>query len=295
MLRRFSLLAVVLAFWFAASARAGIIYALDNSNDIFSFDHAHPQDILSGHAISGLAAGEQMLNIDMDPRSGQMIGLSNRSHLYTIDVNTGAATAVGNIFSPALNGIAFGFDVNPATASQARVVSATDQNLRLDNFAASALGATNIGFASGDANFGKNANLGALAFNNNVSTASTTTAFAIDPVLNVLVRLGSVNGSPNTPDSGLVSTIGPLGIDGGNLVGLDISRDGVAFAVRQPVNFFSQLYTIDLATGAATSDGQILGGLIVRDIAVDTTVNFVPEPTSLVCLLPALVLLRRRR
>ncbi|HEX8522553.1 MAG TPA: DUF4394 domain-containing protein [Tepidisphaeraceae bacterium] len=284
--RRLVAVAALAVCFLASVAKAGIIYALDNSNNVFSFDHAQPQNILAGHSISGLAAGEQMLNIDIDPRTTQMIGLSNRSRLYSVDVSTGAATPITPAFTPPLNGIAFGFDVNPAVASQARVVSATDQNLRLDNFATNVFVASGILFGAGDANSSKNANVEALAFANNVASATTSTAFGIDTVQDALVRLGSVNGSPNATDSGQVVTVGALGVDAGNLVGMDISRDGVAFAaITTPASVFSNLYTINLNSGVATPQGRIIGGVTIRDIAADSSTNFaIPEPGTLACL-----------
>ena len=51
--------------------------------------------------------------------------------LYVVSPLTGAATAVGGPFTPALSGTVFGFDFNP-TVDRIRVVSDTGQNLRLN-------------------------------------------------------------------------------------------------------------------------------------------------------------------
>ena len=299
MLRRLaiSVLFLAAAALSAQTASAGSIWALDNNNDLFAFDHASPQDLTAGHSIIGLGEGERLLNIDFDPRTGQLIGISNRNRLLSINTSTGQATPLNTAFTPALNGIAFGFDVNPAVASQSRVVSAADQNLRLDNFAASVLAATNLAFAPSDPNAGKNANIEALAYSNNIPTATTTTAYAIDPVQDELVRIGSVNGSPSAPDAGQLTTIGPLGVDVGHVVGMDITRDGVAFAAMQPsTSSFSDLYLINLTTGHATSLGNIIGGIQVRDIAADPTVNFaIPEPSGIFAVIALAGLVARRR
>jgi hypothetical protein len=59
-----------------------------------------------------------------------------------------------------------------------------------------------------------------------------------------------------------------LGIDTSGLVGFDIAADGTAF-VSLTVGSIARLYTINLATGAATLVGPIGNGApVIRDIAV---------------------------
>jgi hypothetical protein len=141
--------------------------------------------------------------------------------------------------------------------------------------------------------------VGAGYTNNTNPAPANTTLYGIDSNTDALVRVGDVNGTPNSPNTGLLTTIGPLGVNTNNFVGLDITRNNVAFAALQPTNSsVSDLYAINLATGAATDQGQIIGGVRVVDIAVETGVDFtIPEPGS-IAVLGAGVLgmtLRRRR
>ena len=74
-------------------------------------------------ALSGVPSGETILGLDIRPANRQVYALSSASRLYTINVPTATATAVGTApFTPALDGASFGFDSTPwsiASASSA--------------------------------------------------------------------------------------------------------------------------------------------------------------------------------
>src|SRR5678809_1253267 len=90
-----------------------LIYGVTTTNLLVSFNSGAPGTILSSVAITGLQAGETILGIDFRPATKQLYGLGSTSRIYTISLSTGAATAVGSPFTPALSGTAFGFDFNP--------------------------------------------------------------------------------------------------------------------------------------------------------------------------------------
>jgi hypothetical protein len=92
--------------------------------------------------------------------------------------------------------------------------------------------------------------------------------FAIDSTAGTLVRIGSAGGAPNLPASGMLSTIGSLGVVIGPRCGLDIDADGTAFAALD-LGAVSNLCTIDLASGAVHDIGPIGGSARVIDIAVE--------------------------
>ncbi len=248
------------------------IYAVTSSNRLLGFDSASPGTLNSSGAITGLATGDNLIGIDFRPATGQLFGLGSSSRLYTIDVTTAIATQVGtSTFTPALSGTDFGFDFNPVP-DRLRVVSDADQNLRL-NPATGAVAATDtpLAYATGDANAAANPNVVAVAYTNNFTGTPATTLFGIDSTLNILVRQGSPDGTPTSPNTGQLSTVGALGVDPGGLVGLDISSlTGVAFAAMTATGGTNtQLYTINLTTGAATLIGNISGTETIRDIAVE--------------------------
>jgi hypothetical protein len=246
----------------AYAAGGSTIYALTNTNELLRLDSAAPGTILSTVSISGLQVGENLLGIDFRPASGQLYALGSTSRLYIIDLGSGAATQVGaGPFAPALNGTSFGFDFNPVV-DRVRVVSDADQNLRLNPITGALAGAdTSLTYAAGDPNAGANPNLVGLAYNNNAAGATITTLYGIDSSLDILVI-------QNPPNNGTLNTIGPLGFDTSGAVGFDIATSGTGFASLQ-VGGLAGLFTIDLATGTATSVGSIgTGATAIRDIAV---------------------------
>ncbi|MGQ0600060.1 MAG: DUF4394 domain-containing protein, partial [Anaerolineales bacterium] len=74
----------------------------------------------------------------------------------------------------------------------------------------------------------------------------------------------------NPPNDGTLNTVGALGVNASELAGFDIqARSGMAYAVlTAPSATVSRLYTINLATGAATLVGTIGGAEVVRGLAV---------------------------
>ena len=146
---------------------AQTIYALTTSDRLVRFSAADACTITNEVAVTGLGAGETLLGIDVRPATGQLYGLGSASRVYTIDPATGAATAIGSaVFTPALDGDAFGFDFNP-TVDRIRVVSNTGQNLRL-NPVTGAVAATDLAlaYASTDANARENPSVIGAAYTN---------------------------------------------------------------------------------------------------------------------------------
>jgi len=246
----------------AHAAGGSTIVAITTANTLLRFDSAAPGTILSTTAVSGLQGGENLLGIDFRPASGQLYGLGSTSRLYVIDLTTGVATQVGAApFAAALSGTEFGFDFNPVV-DRVRVVSDADQNLRL-NPSNGVLAATDttLSYAVGDANAGANPNNVGAAYSNSFVGATVTTLYGIDSNLDILVI-------QNPPNNGSLNTVGPLGFDTSGTVGFDIATAGTAFASLS-VSGLAGLFTINLATGAATPVGSIgTGATAIRDIAV---------------------------
>ena len=229
--------------------------------------------------ISGLPGTEALLAIDFRPSTGGLYALGVSNRLYVIDPVSGAATPVGPGSAFTLAGRSFGFDFNPVV-DLIRVTSDQDQNIRLNpNTGALAATDTNLAYATGDPNAGQNPNVVGSAYTNNVAGATETTLYDIDSTLHVLVK-------QNPPNSGALSTVGPLGVNTRDAVGFDISpTTGVAYAslIADPPPPSPEgvtapnaaLYIINLATGAATavgpiSDTTMLGNDTIVDLAVPT-------------------------
>jgi hypothetical protein len=262
-------------------ARAELLFGLTTTNVLETFDSSTPGTILTAVGVTGLQSGETLLGIDFRPATGGLYGLGSTSRLYQINRTTGAATQVGSAGAFTLSGTSFGFDFNPVV-DRIRVVSNSDQNLRLNpNDGTLTATDTALAYAAGDPNAGANPNVVGSAYTNNFSGASTTTLYAVDSNLNILVRQGSLGGSPISPNTGQLFTVGPLGFNTSDLVGFDISGStGIAYAsLTAPGGNFSQLFTINLSTGAATLVGSIGGGVPLQGLTVLPTA--VPEPGTL--------------
>ena len=241
------------------SASAVPIFGIGGTNNLVRFDSATPGTIVSSVTISGTVGGDLIVGLDFRPMNGKLYGLGSGSHLYIIDPATAVATQVGaGTFEILLNGSAFGFDFNPAT-DRIRVTSDTKQNFRLDpntglivdgnsGVAGTQLDA-NLVYSGADVNAGQNPTVVGIAFSNNAAGQATTTQYGIDTGLNTLVTL---NGN-----SGVLSTVGPLGVDPTAVLGFDIETGTGTARATMVVSGIPRLYTIDLASGTATLVGNI--------------------------------------
>lgn len=291
----FALLLCFSAGSLASPANAETIYGIAElgGQTVISFDSSNPGALLSGAAISGLQQGETIKGIDFRPATSELYALGSSSRLYTLNVVTGVATEVPPLgaFIPALSGSDFGFDFNPVI-DRIRVVSNTRKNYVLNPNDGSATAATDLAYGPADPNFGVSPNVEFSAYTNSTDPApATTQLYGIDTGLDVLVT--------QTNSFGVLTTVGPLGVNAGAIGGFDISGEtGLAYASLLPgLSSQSNLYRIDLATGAATNVGVIDGGLIVGSIAIapDGFNPFIPEPSSIALLGLAVLFCGRRR
>lgn len=273
-------------------ASAELIYgiaAVGNSTALLSWDSASPGSIISGSFVSGLQSNETIVGIDFRPATGGLYALGTSSRLYTLDTSTGAASAVGGQFAPPLNGFNFGFDFNP-TIDRIRVVAETNKNLVLNPITGAVqASATDLFFGPADPNFGVDPNVVNSAYTNNVNGAVSTQLYGIDTALDILVTQAN--------SAGTLGTVGPLGFNATGVGGFDVSgATGIAYAALLPSGSSqSNLYSINLATGAATNLGQIDGGVIITAMAVAPVV---PEPATMglaAMALAAAPLMRRRK
>jgi hypothetical protein len=110
------------------------------------------------------------------------------------------------------------------------------------------------------------ANVVGIAYDRNVRGATQTTLYSYDLSNNQLVTIGSVNGSPKSPNSGNVSVVGPSTVtaDSGTAgrAGFDVGDDGVGY-LNLVVNGTSGLYTANLGTGNLSLVGNIGGVTLV--------------------------------
>ncbi|MEL7483578.1 MAG: DUF4394 domain-containing protein, partial [Planctomycetota bacterium] len=198
-----------------------LIYAVTDNQTLVTWNSDAPNNVLSGLAISGLQSNEQVRGIDFRPATGELFAVGSFSNLYTIDVSTGAAAQVGSMFSPGLNGSAFGFDFNP-TIDRIRNVSNANQNLVLNPNTGTSTLVTNLFYGPGDVNEGTDPNVAASAYTNNFNGATSTQLYGIDTGLDILVTQAN--------SAGTLGTVGALGIDMNDTAAFDISgATGIAY------------------------------------------------------------------
>ncbi|MDF7819638.1 DUF4394 domain-containing protein [Runella sp. MFBS21] len=228
-------------------------YALTDGNQLLSYNLRSLSSAQATVSISGLQQGEQMLSIDFRPATGQLYGVGSTSRIYVINPMTGAARAIGNPFSPALNGTMVALDFNP-TVDRIRLVTNTGQNLRLHPETGAVVA------PDGNINGVAGATITAVAYTNNRAGVTTTTLYDIDPATDRLYK-------QDPPNNGGLVDVGPLGLDITAAGGFDIAPDGNAIAA---VTVFgqSELNQIDLNTGRLQKLGTLSGNII--GIAIPT-------------------------
>ena len=194
-----------------------VAYAVDPDNQLLIFNPEQVAGMVT-KPITGLQSGEMVLGIDMRPATGQLYALGSSNRIYTVNMASGAATAVGLApFSQGLNGAWFGFDFNPMV-DRIRIVSNTGQNLRVHPVTGA------IASVDGQLNPGA-PQVDAAAYTQNFAGTTSTSLYVIDYQADQLFI-------QSPPNSGVLTLVGSLSLDilSGN--GFDIgSTSGAAMSV----------------------------------------------------------------
>jgi Domain of unknown function (DUF4394) len=249
------------------------IIAATSSNELLRFDSASPGTIDATITITGLlgTTGETLVGIDFRPATGGLYGFTvndaSQGQLYRIDPLTGTAAAIGTPLTDAALTLSktagYGFDFNPV-ADRIRVVNSDGENFRVNpNDGTLAGGAVDTDLTGGSVIHGS-------AYDRSFAGAAQTTLFGIDVNTDQLVLQGSVNGTPNSPNTGIITNVGALGVNA-TTASFDIANStGIAFASLL-VGSTTGLYTINLTSGTATSVGDIgTGTSTLVGLAVET-------------------------
>lgn len=267
--RTYALILLTLGASAPSLVQAELAVGLAANNQIISFDTSDPTQLINVKKVLNLGDSEQLIGIDYRPEDRSLYGITDSNKVYRVDVASGAASQVSTL-NAALKGVNFAVDFNPV-ADRVQVISDRDQNLSVDASTGITVINGDIKFALSNLNRTPNPNVTAAAFTNSFKGASSTRLFAVETDNDLLVEADWT--------SGTITPIGQLGIDVGAIAGMDISgQSGDAFgAFIKKGNSFSELYSLDLNSGAAKLLGTIgQGDLQVSDIAI----NPVPEPAS---------------
>jgi hypothetical protein len=246
------------------SVSAEPLTLLETGNVLRFIDTGAPSFVQRTVTISGLQANESITAIDYRPANGVLYGIGvldgGISRLYTINTTTGAATLLGGGAFDSRVGLSrtsgLGMDFNPVV-DRIRLVNNVGTNMRVHPDTATATVDTGTDFASGDVNQNNSNSPNSIAYSNNVAGAQSTTLYGVvsgnGPQV---VTIGSTGGSPVSPNTGLMFTVGATGTPGyaGLHQGMDICPSGVAYAIFDNDN---SLYTVNLSTGVATLRGSL--------------------------------------
>ncbi len=250
------------------------IYAVDDQNRLVTLSLADPSSVTVIGPITGLATNERVIGLDLRPSSGILYAVGNSGRIFSVNPTTGAATQasaltaeptdVTNAFT-LINGTEFGVDFNPTGPVALRIVSDTNQNLRVVD---PLVGNT---FTDGElARAARTYTPVGTAYSNNSAGATSTVLYALDDSTDRLLSIAP-------PNVGSVREIGALGVTVTADSDFEIIGPSTAIATRSG----SQLVTIDLTTGIATTVGTIATAGSIVGIAAPPSAA-APAPDSLV-------------
>ena len=301
--RRAVWLGLLAAVALAGPARAEIIFGITTATNggsaganLVSFNSATPGTFLTNVPLSGITAGEGVLGIDFRPATGQLYAISGSTSVastgtvYTVNLATGALSTVGTAgntgLMPGNTSSRVSLDFNPVV-DRMRVVTGNRQNYRFNpGTGALVLQDGTLTYDVGDPNTANSGGILAagIAYTNNNAGATSTTLYAWDYNLDNLATIGSIGGSPTSPNSGTMFSVGNPGglISNSSNLGMDISgATGVAYLQFDDFGnggVTTHLGTVNLATGGVTNIGDFAGFML--DISVQPVA--VPEPSSMI-------------
>jgi hypothetical protein len=251
----------------APTQLAGEVFALTETNKLVSFNVAQPQKTCTSATFTGQQGGENIVGIDVRPADAALYALGSTGSLYTVDTASAALTlkstlaaAVGDVTAPYVGilGSEFAFDFNPGN-DLVRVVTDLGQNFRItpDN-----------GVVTTDIELNPVGPVAAAAaYGNSFAGVNTSFYYTIDAASDGLVVVGRPSGNAILGD---VQAVGALGAgDISSAAGFDIfgtNNQGLA-ALNLTGSATSDLFTINLTTGAATRINTVGGGEKVRGLA----------------------------
>jgi hypothetical protein len=287
------------------AAPADTAYALSGTT-LLSFDTADPSAVAST-PITGVAAGETLVGLDVRPQNGQLYSLgvnatADTATVYVVHEQSGFVAVVGTASSVAFttNGatpvdlpdpstVGYGFDVNPAT-DRVRVTAGAltfrvnpSQGTAVDGDLGGVLGSVAGINPDGPISGGTTSVDGAAYTNDVPNNGNVTTLYSLDSTSNGLY----IQNPPNTGTQVPVQTVklGGSTLDFTAVGGFDIPTGVNAAASGQAVTSGSgyaalsvggitKLYSVDLVSGSATALGTVgSGSLSVQGLALQRDVD----------------------
>ena len=223
----------------------GQIVVLTLRGIVFWVDPNQPAQIEGAVVPKGLPKNDTLVSIASRPANGQVYARSRFGSLYRLNLTTGAVKQAGAV-SVAFGGVTYEAAAFSPVTDRMRVVTDIRTNYLFD---------PRTGEGEPDVELATKGIIASIAYA--PPRGRATTLFGIDRVRRELVRIGD----------GVVSGVGPLGVPVGPLQGLAIEQDGQAYAALAFGDLGTNLYRVDLESGAAMSLGMLGSGGLVRGIA----------------------------
>ena len=251
----------------ALSSQAVTLVGITSSNQVARIDTANVAAATST-AISGLEAGDRFVGIDLRPGNNTIYGVTLSNKLYTLNEFTGAATFVAGLSTSIVHpSLGYGIDFNPAAdfsgATSLRFVSSAGDNYAINANTGAVTVATSIA-----------AGFSGVGYTN--STPNPTFAPAAPSLYYINSNSDTLSVATSAFNNPTINSVGSLGVDVLRANGFEVLANGTAYAGLNVdgSSLTSGIYSINLATGAATSMGTFNGTLS------GLTVSAVPEPET---------------
>ncbi|MBD2723664.1 DUF4394 domain-containing protein [Hymenobacter armeniacus] len=251
----------------APATTGQLLYAV-SGGQLVSFYSDSPSLLRSTIALGALNAGETLAGMDFRPLTGELYALGYNAtaatgRLYTVNLGTGALTPIGSgPVSLALGGAndRIGFDFNP-TVDRIRVVSTNRADFRLNPITG--------GIAATDGTLTAGPVISAAAYINNQAPTNATTLYDYDATnSNLYIQNPPNNGTlVLVGASGLAAPTTPRGADFDIFNTPTTTTNAAYLLTNTGASIDDQLFTLDLATGAATLKGTVGNGGDVSGLA----------------------------
>lgn len=204
-------------------------------------------------------SGDRLVGIDVRPADGKLYGVAANGQIVTVDPASGATTKLSMISEKVTMGDRPVVDFNPV-ADRLRVIATGGVSLRIDVETGATIVDKPLSFDPADASAAKKPAVAAGAYTNAMAGAKATELFHVDGGTGAWVL-------QSPPNDGILKTRGAVGVSGLADAVVDIATEGGKNTAWMIAG--GALYTIDIASGKATSVGAIKGmtGKLI-DIAV---------------------------
>ncbi len=234
------------------------------------FDSAKPSMILESRTITGLSPTDHIVAVDFETFGNDLYavtsGANNAGKVYTINIDTGAASQQGGTFPGIPLDPALTFDIDfDAVTLDFHLVSSGGLNMRFD-FNGGVIDANpNAGgvqtddtlhYLAGSSHAGTTPKIAGIAYTNSFPNTPSSVLTAIDLDLAQLDTL-------QTPNNGALTTNGgPLKVKPTAIHGFDILNGTFLGLAGFTVGGVDKLYSISLNTGAAKLLGAVGDGTV---------------------------------